>query len=249
MIPKIIHYCWFGRGKMPQLADICINSWKKHLPEYELKLWNEDSFDINSNQFVREAYNEKKYAFITDYVRLYALMNYGGIYMDTDVEVLKSLNKFLIHDAFTGFEDDTNIPTGIMASKKNSKWIRQLLSYYDNRSFLKDNGQQELITNTRIITDMSKDWGFEANNSYQILMDEVHIYPKDFFCPKSQKTGKIYLTENSACIHHFSGSWMPANKKALTELKYKLMKIFGENRIDLLISTFKLNYLKKQLFK
>ena len=108
-IPKVIHYCWFGRGKLPKLAKKCIKSWKKYLPDYKIIEWNEDNFDINSNQYVREAYEAKKYAFVSDYVRLYALYNYGGIYMDTDVEVIKSLDEFLIHEAFSGFESPKDI--------------------------------------------------------------------------------------------------------------------------------------------
>ena len=106
MIPKKIHYCWFGRGPMPELALKCLNSWKVNLPDYELIVWNEDSFDITTNQYVKEAYESRKFAFVTDYVRLYALYHYGGIYMDTDVEVLKPLDNFLNHKAFTGCEDD-----------------------------------------------------------------------------------------------------------------------------------------------
>ena len=120
MIPKIIHYCWFGRGEKPSQAQMCIESWKKILPEYQLKEWNEDNFDINQNRYVREAYENRKFAFVTDYVRLYALYNEGGVYMDTDVEVLGSYDSFLHHHAFSGFETDGNVPTGMMAAEKGS---------------------------------------------------------------------------------------------------------------------------------
>ena len=120
MIPKIIHYCWFGRGEMPSLAKKCIASWKKYLPEYKVKQWNEDNFDLNLYPYVAEAYAQRKFAFVTDVVRLYALYTEGGIYMDTDVEVLKPLDEFLRHPAFSGFEDEKNVPTGIMGAEKGS---------------------------------------------------------------------------------------------------------------------------------
>jgi mannosyltransferase OCH1-like enzyme len=139
---------------MPDLAVNCINSWKKYLPDYELVLWNEDNFDINSNQYVKEAYESKKYAFVTDYVRLYALYHHGGIYMDTDVEVLKSLDEFLEHTAFTGCENDQMCVTGTMASEKGHKWIEDLLNDYDDKKFILAEGSFDKTPNTQIITEL-----------------------------------------------------------------------------------------------
>ena len=124
MIPKKIHYCWFGRGKMPELAVKCIESWKKYLPEYEIKEWNEDTFDLTLYPYAKEAYDNRKFAFVTDVVRLYALYYEGGIYMDTDVEVLKPLDYLLQFDAVSGFETDSQIPTGLMASQKGLPLIK-----------------------------------------------------------------------------------------------------------------------------
>lgn len=207
MIPKIIHYCWFGRGPLPDLAVKCINSWKKYLPEYEIKEWNEDNFDINLFSYVKEAYENRKYAFVTDVVRLYALYHDGGIYMDTDVEVLKSLDPFLNNCAFSGFEDDTMIPTGIMASEKGGKWAKDNLDYYVNRHFMKSDGSMDMETNVSIITKYMLPLGLKQNNTYQVFPDLITIYPKDFFCPKSKLDGKIYLTNNTVTIHHFAASW------------------------------------------
>ena len=126
MIPKTIHYCWFGGNPLPKLAKKCIKSWKKYCPDFEIIEWNEANFDISSAPlYVRQAYEAKKWAFVTDYVRLYALTSYGGIYMDTDVEVIKPLDFFLNHDAFSGFESEKSIPTGIMASKKGNIWVKE----------------------------------------------------------------------------------------------------------------------------
>ncbi len=247
MIPKVIHYCWFGRGEMPKLAKICIESWKKYMPDYELYLWNEDSFDVNSNLFTKQAYESRKFAFVTDYVRLYALYHHGGIYMDTDVEVIKNMDYFLQFPAFSGFEDEINIPTGLMASAKGGNWVKFLLSYYDDRPFIKEDGSMDTLTNTATIGRMTKEMGFVPNNKYQVIADEVHIFPKDYFCPKSQVTGKIEATENTFCIHHFSGSWMPLKKKRMTHAKRKLMAVIGVKNVEFLIRVLQLKKLKKHL--
>ena len=222
MIPKIIHYCWFGGKQMPELAIKCIESWKKYLPEYELRLWNEETFDINANKFVKEAYRNKKYAYVTDVVRLYALYNYGGIYMDTDVEVLQPLDEFLNYPAFSGFEIDEAIPTGIMGAEKGSTWAKRELDYYEHISFIRSNGAFNTTTNVQIITDHAFKYGFVPNGKFQIINNELAIFPKDYFCPKSYKDGKIYLTENSYTIHHFAGSWCSEDPQYT-----KLKKIFG----------------------
>lgn len=207
MIPKIIHYCWFGRGKMPLSAIKCIESWKMYLPDYELMCWNEDSFNVADHPFTQEAYETRKFAFVTDYVRLYALYHYGGVYMDTDVEVIKNLDVFLNLPAFSGFEDEVYIPTGIMASEKHGAWVRDMLDYYSGRHFRLSDGTLDITTNVQIISGLMIEEGFKLKNSFQVYKNQIYIYPKDYFCPKSQVTGKIYLTKNTYCIHHFGGSW------------------------------------------
>ncbi|WP_289225397.1 glycosyltransferase family 32 protein [Bacteroides acidifaciens] len=213
MIPKIIHYCWFGRGQMPELAVKCIDSWKKNLPDYEIKEWNEDNFDLDICPYVREAYDNKKFAFVTDVVRLYALYTDGGIYMDTDVEVLMSFDEFLDASAFFGFEDGKNISTGIMGSEKQGKWAKDNLENYACRHFIKDDGSFDMTTNVVAITDSLLSFGLKQDNAYQVLSCSAVVYPQDYFSPKSVADGKIYLTCNSHAIHHFSASWQPAWRK------------------------------------
>lgn len=208
MIPKIIHYCWFGRNPLPPLAVKCIESWKKYCPDYEIKEWNEENFDLNSYPYVREAYDKRRFAFVTDVVRLYALYHEGGIYMDTDVEVLKPLDAFLSHHAFSGFEDEVHVPTGIMASEKGGKWAQDNLAYYNNRHFLKADGGVDLTTNVETITNYMLPLGLKQNNTFQDFPGLITFYPKDYFCPKSYQDGQIYLTENTHTIHHFAGSWI-----------------------------------------
>lgn len=211
MIPKIIHYCWFGGNPLPEQYKKYMASWKKYCPDYEIREWNESNFDLNSVPYVKEAYQSKKWAFITDYVRLFALDTIGGIYMDTDVEVLRNLDVFLNEEGFSGFEQKNAVPTGIMAAEKGQKFIHELLSQYDDLHFIKENGVLDETTNVRRITETALKYGLKLNNTKQTIAGFT-FYPTDYFCPKSSRTLEINLTENSCTIHHFSGSWVTDNK-------------------------------------
>lgn len=209
MVPKIIHYCWFGRGQMPELAQKCIASWHKYLPEYEYKLWNEDSFDINSVPYVKEAYEARKFAFITDYIRLWALNKFGGVYMDTDVEILRPLDEFLKLPAFTGYEASSSMApvTGLMASAANGVWVKEQLAYYDGRHFKNPDGTLDLTPNTVPIANIMASNGFVIDGKYGVYKNDMHVFPVDYFCPLTS-TRVLKLTSNTACIHHFAGSWV-----------------------------------------
>lgn len=231
-IPKIIHFCWFGKNEKTELIKKCIASWKKYLLDYEIVEWNEENFDINSNQFVQEAYKEKKWAFVSDYVRLFALYHHGGIYLDTDIEMLREADAFLDKGCFGGFEDEVNISTGIMGAVKHHPLMGKLLSYYENRSFYLQNGELDITTNVEIITNICIEDGFISNGKFQVLNNGIHIYPKDYFCPKEYSTGKINLTKNTHCIHHFDGSWLSKDKKIRRSMKLFLISILGEKMIE-----------------
>lgn len=214
MIPKKIHYCWFGGNPLSEMARNCIESWKTYCPDYEIIEWNEDNFDLNCNDYVKEAYEAKKWAFVTDYVRLYVLYNFGGIYMDTDAELIGCIDDFLSNNAFSGFENDSQIPTAIMGSEKGNEWIKTLLSDYDNRHFIKADGSYDLTTNVITITDTTKkNFSFICDGKLQVIDGKFTIYPKDYFCPKNWELNKIELTENTVCIHHFDASWYSENDK------------------------------------
>lgn len=239
MIPKIIHYCWFGGQPLPKLAEKCLSSWKKFLPDYEIKEWNESNFPLDNYIFAREALENKKFAHVSDVCRLHALKFEGGVYMDTDVEILKTLNSCLHHSAFSGFENDDFVPTGIMASVKGGTWVSDLLAYYQNKSFVNSDGSLETMSNTSIITNLMLAKGFKMNNRFQEVKDYVAFYPNDYFCPKSYKTGRINLTQNSICIHHFAKSWIPFKDKYQNIIKMKLMNLFGYKNIQKMIDTVK----------
>lgn len=213
MIPKKIHYCWFGGNEYPKLVKNCISSWKENLVGYEFVEWNENNFDIESNQFVKEAFYEKKYAFVSDYVRLFALYNHGGIYLDTDVQVIKPLDDLLYLCAFTGRESDDTYVTGTMGAEEKHPWIKELLEYYSNKSFYDNDGSK---TNTTIISEIVKKRYREIENfdsSDIFSTSEVTIFPFEYFCAKDYKTGEIKVTKNTYTIHHFNGSWLSKKKK------------------------------------
>lgn len=214
MIPKIIHYCWFGGNPLPKLAKKCIKSWKKYCKGYEIRRWDETNFDITSAPlYVQQAYEAKKWAFVTDYVRLYAMTTYGGIYMDTDVEVVAKLDKFLHHQAFSGFEDEVHIPTGIMACEKDFPLFREFLQYYDTASFIKEDGSLNTTTNVIIMTDICLKYGLVRNGQLQEV-EGFALYPPEVFCPLNYKNGKLKRTKDTATIHWFNGSWLPPEAKA-----------------------------------
>ncbi|SUP37230.1 glycosyltransferase family 32 protein [Veillonella criceti] len=209
MIPKIIHYCWFGGKPLPKKYKKYIETWKKYCPDYEIIEWNENNFDINQNRFCKEAYEAKKWAFVADYVRLKVLCEYGGIYLDTDIEVCKSFDKILGYDAFVGFESSDCISTATIGSEKSGEWITYLLSYYDDKSFFEVDGGVKLITNVIIITKMTKArYNIIFNNKFQIFGENNALFPFEVFCAKEFGTGRNRKTDNTYTVHHFSGSWL-----------------------------------------
>lgn len=225
MIPKVIHYVWFGGKPLGDFEKKCIESWKKFLPDYKIICWDENNFDIESNAYCFEAYQNKKWAFASDYVRLWALVKYGGIYMDTDVEVIGSLDSFLSLKAFAGFESETTIATGILGSEANHPAFRDLLSSYDNRHFMLSDGSMDLTTNVTVFTDFLRARGLIQENILQTVSG-ITLYPCEFFCPKSYSSGMLQITDNSVAIHHFNGSWVDDDSRSISEFKYKIIRHF-----------------------
>ena len=211
MIPKIIHYCWFGDNHTQQQIDNLnkvVSHWKEKCPDYKIIEWNESNFDISKNRFASEAYLCRKWAFVADYARMKVLEEYGGIYLDTDVELLNNFDNFLDLPAFFGFESKWYICTAVIGAEKHNKLIKAWLSFYEKKSFILPIGALRFTPNVRILTRILKrtDCNFKGNNSYQVLNDCV-IYPNDYFSPKNYHTKEIKLTDNTVSIHHFNGSW------------------------------------------
>lgn len=221
MIPKVIHYCWFGRGEKPKLAKKCIDSWKRLCPEYEIIEWNEDNFDVSKNQYTKYCSDAKKWAFLSDYVRLVIVLKYGGIYFDTDVEVIKPLNDLLDKEAFYGFENEKYIATGLgFGAEKNNKTVEAIVDRY---SEIKPNslGEYELINCPKLNTEALIPFGLVRNGQTQKI-NHADIYAVDYFNPMNDATGKLSITDNTYTINHYGKSWL--SKRVV--LKSKIARPF-----------------------
>lgn len=218
MIPKIIHYCWFGRGPLPELAQKCIASWKKYLPDYEIKEWNEDNFDVNIIPYTAEAYKAKKYAFVSDYARFWILYRYGGIYFDTDVEVIRPIDDIIEKGNFMGFETDPKPQLKADASEASVNpglgmgvapglgIIKKMLDYYEGRHFEFVPGGIGQLTIVHIATEVLLKSGLKLQQGIQ-QVDNIWIYPAEYFCPINLKTDRIHVKPNTRTIHHYAGTW------------------------------------------
>lgn len=234
MIPKKIHYCWFGHNPLPPLALKCIKSWRKYLPDYEIKEWNEDNFDINIIPYVKEAYKAKKYAFVSDYTRFWILYHFGGIYFDTDVEVVNYLDDIIAKGAFMGCEIDAleeRGPTvapglGIAVCPQNPIY-KEILDFYNTIHFINEDGSLNLHTVVEYTTDILKNHGLTRKEGIQNC-DGIFIYPKEYFCPKSYFDLKTYKTKKTVTIHHYAASWHTKE-----ENKKHKKKVFWKNHPQL----------------
>lgn len=228
MIPKIIHYCWFGGKPIPDDIKQYIGTWKMYCPDYEIREWNESNFDINQNTYCREAYEAKKWAFVTDYVRLKVLYEYGGFYMDTDVEVVKSLDSLRSFDALSGYESETHIPTGTIGACRDNEWIDMLLKDYEGRHFLLNDGSYDLTTNVVRITELTaRTYNLYFNGQKIVFGENMVLLPFEYLCAKSLDDGKIYQTDNTYTIHHFKGSWLSDEDKYCGQLGIRMRKLMS----------------------
>ena len=219
MISKKIHYCWLGGGKKPKLAEKCIKSWKKYCPDYEIIEWNESNLDISSFPlYTRQAYEKKKWGFVPDYIRLWLVYQYGGIYLDTDVELIKKPDGLLEHPAFFGFEDSGFVALGLMfGGEAGNSLIKEMMDDYLDRSFIKEDGSLDVTPSPSINTKVFLRHGLVQNNTFQVVEDKAVVFPADYFCPLGYYSGKTRITDNTVSIHHFMASWQTEDER----LKHK----------------------------
>lgn len=252
MIPKIIHYCWFGRNPLPQSALKCIASWKEFFPDYEIKEWNEDNFDVNSNAYTRQAYERKKYAFVSDYARFYILYKYGGLYFDTDVEVIKTLDDIIARGPFMGIEVPCKVgetvPAGLdlgvnpglgLGVNPGLGLYKAILDHYDGLYFVDTDGIQIPGTVVKHATNLLLAHGLKRTNDIQEVAG-VWIYPQDYFNPLDDATGQLNITENTRSIHWYSKTWVDNYGPVRIKVTRWIHRVFGVDSLQ---------WLKKLLFK
>lgn len=253
MIPKVIHYCWFGSNSLPPLAVKCIESWKKYFPDYEIKEWNEENFDVNIIPYTEEAYKAKKYAFVSDYARFWILYHYGGLYFDTDVEVIKPMDAIIARGPFMGCEKDADnkgatanaaVPgLGLSVNPGLGLGVNpglglysELLQLYSTLHFVKLDGNFNLNTVVEYTTKLLYKHGLRNTNEIQECAG-IWIYPQEYFCPISVDDGKLRITSNTVSIHHYAQSWQSPIRK------------YGRKIVLLLGGTRLKNILKKLIYK
>ena len=218
-IPKVIHYCWFGKGKMPKLAKKCIKSWKKYCPDYEIICHTEDNFDLTQNRYLNEAYKAGKWAFISDYARLKIIYENGGIYLDTDVELIKPIDDLVRLKGFMGFDEKGIVATGLgFGAEKGNKIVSEFLKDYDDIPFILPDGSFDLTPCPDRNTEALKRLGMDIENKNQTFMD-VTFLPDEYLCPMDYYTGKKTITDKTYSIHHYSASWTNSVTKRTTRIK------------------------------
>lgn len=216
MIPKIIHYCWFGGKPKPDKVQSYIDSWRRFCPDYEIREWNESNFDVNENAYSREAYEAKKWAFVSDYVRVKVLHRYGGIYLDTDIELIQSLDSLLNDKIIMGFENDKMVSTATIGSEAQNEFLNEILQAYSSRHFVNPDGSLDMMTNVQLITGiLTRNHGLVANGKEQLLYPGIHVLPMESFTAKDYWTGWILADETTFAIHHYASTWITEEDRKL----------------------------------
>ena len=243
MIPKVIHYCWFGRNPLPKEYQRYVESWRQFLPDYEIKEWTEDNYDVNCIPFSAEAYSVGKYAYVSDYARLKIIYENGGVYFDTDVEVIKSMDDILEKGAFMAFEKHESDPdnrhlvaVGLgFACEPHNPIIKEIMDYYENVHYIMNDGSVKQIPTVYITTDVLKKHGLVVS-SHPLELEGITIYPWEYFCPMEYLSNKIEITENTRTIHHYSATWMSWTDKLKMKKGYYSRLIKRILKIDCSVS-------------
>lgn len=229
MIPKTIHYCWFGGAEKPASVKRCIKNWQKVCPDYEIREWTEQDFDVRINNYCREAYDAKVWGFVPDFIRLWIIYNYGGIYLDTDVQLLKNFDTLLDLPGFCGFESQSHEAEDIyyvnfgqgFAAEKGNPIIGAHLHMYDDLHFLNPDGTQNRLPSPSYTTEILQQFGLNRYQNIQQDLGQLVVFPSDYFCPKSFQTGLLNVTQRTYSIHHFDGSWFDDNQIARKKTRWK----------------------------
>jgi len=231
MIPKIIHYCWLSNDSFPEDIQKCMISWKEKLQDYEFILWNFERFDINSSLWVEEAFNAKKYAFAADFIRLYAVYNYGGIYLDSDIEIKKTFDDLLDAEYMFAFESNENkaIEMACFGAVKGLPIIGKIMEYYNDRHFIKADGSYDMIPLPWIVRDIL---------AHSFLSNYPTIYTDDYFTAKCHKTGMVNVSKNTYAVHHFAMSWHSDLRRYLVERRRRIIRLCGDNIFSTLLIWF-----------
>lgn len=239
MIPKVIHYCWFGGNEKSETIEKCMASWKKYCPNYEIVEWNESNYDVAKHPFMKKAYEAKKWAFVSDYARVDILYRHGGIYLDTDVELVSGLDSFLNYDFYAGFESESFVAFGLgFGSVEGHPLLKDILDCYDELEFPNSEFGLSKVSCPRIQTDVLRKRGMVCNNQNQVVGD-CHIFGTEYFCPMSFRTGEMAITENTVSIHHYDMSWNSEEFKKTKSREWEIVKRFGAKwgkRISSLVS-------------
>lgn len=239
MIPKILHLCWLSGDPYPAKIAKCIASWKKYLPDYEIIIWDTKRFNLENSLWVKQAFEKKKYAFAADYIRFYALYHHGGIYLDSDVEVLKSFNDLLHLPYFMGAEKAGTIEAAILGAEKEETWVKYCLDYYNNRPFIKEDGSMDIRKLPEIMVDeIQKKTPIHYLSKISIkdlqsidLRKEVTVLPDEYFSPKVFDSREVLITPNTYTIHHYQNSWFSPKAKMYYRVRSVLIRILGYNTI------------------
>lgn len=250
MIPKIIHYCWFGKGELPEKARKCIASWKRFCPDYELIQWNEDNYEIPGIPFLKKAYEDRKWSFVTDYVRLDVIHRMGGIYFDTDVELLKPIDELLSYQAYFGFEEAAAVNTGLgFGAEKHCDVLREMMRCYEQLLPCQTNEEYVQDTCPIVQTPILEKRGLLLNGKTQRL-GAIMVFSAEYMNPRDFMTGRLQKTENTISIHWYDASWQSLADQKVQELRHKLTPLFGAKnawRIAVLIQYLRYKGVKETL--
>ena len=236
MIPKIIHFCWLSDEPYPEIIRLCMDSWHKYLPDYEFVHWDLQKLNEIDSIWAKQAFEHKKYAFAADFIRCYSVYNFGGIYLDTDVELFDSFDSFLNLKAFMGLDSRGDLEAAVFGAEKHAEWLGKALEFYKDRKFVNTDGTFNIITMPNVFKSVFNQLLGREYPQYEEISDLsfLTLFPPDFFSPKDYTTGVVRRTSRTVAVHHFEAGWL--NKSGWGWRKHQF-KIFLKKLIGYQMST------------